>query len=698
MTWSNPACNVLVGDNSEITAAKSTVPDTKSNSSRAKASTPSTSSAAPSQPASSQTSSGIIAGASNTGSNNSIGGKEISSKFRQSKRIRRNVIPNAPDVLRLNVSSLIVTNQTERNYGSASSMTVDAIEGSGGIDDNDNLYTMSGDGIERMDFQRSQIIDDGKRLSERATINAIQIDFDKVESSRMTNDQKMANDNIVVKTDDERKMIVNDVHVTHADNKRVSHNNNNAKTESPIGQTSAAFDDSDGNIELIANTFDEFMASEIGGSDDQPHLSNAMVTLPEAFDAGERIKTIVVDDTNHNSPSIQTNEMNRKRDDQSNDNFVNSLQNDGPAVIVRYESAPIGKDKENDEGPSGIEQSASSVQIVSNKMALTTTESIRDDTSPQITNDANNVNRIDLEDIVNQVPEHEKALGQTIPTTVPPNQNTNMQPQSAESNADRYKFIDMATAIKTNEPHFEMLDGAHNRSIASPDVRNVPRILVNVSIATDLGDGTQHHGVYMLHVSVPASPDLLPQQHATNIPQPLIPMSQMHIAQMSQTLQSIEHKTNASDSTTSKLAQTSSISDGEFPNTNENLCDTEISRLQSVIEQLNQTMERMQSNISNHSDALIGNNVMENLAVVTVAAESTTAETVTENEMSTTLSLQDNDDNNLGDTNWCNREIPPILILEGESVVCQHENTITIIHHAKTSHFNTIFYHLPFYL
>lgn len=32
------------------------------------------------------------------------------------------------------------------------------------------------------------------------------------------------------------------------------------------------------------------------------------------------------------------------------------------------------------------------------------------------------------------------------------------------------------------------------------------RILVNVSIATDSGQGTQHHAVYMLHVSVPAGP------------------------------------------------------------------------------------------------------------------------------------------------------------------------------------------------
>lgn len=34
------------------------------------------------------------------------------------------------------------------------------------------------------------------------------------------------------------------------------------------------------------------------------------------------------------------------------------------------------------------------------------------------------------------------------------------------------------------------------------------RILVNVSIATDSGSGTQNHAIYMLHVSLPAGPDL----------------------------------------------------------------------------------------------------------------------------------------------------------------------------------------------
>lgn len=71
---------------------------------------------------------------------------------------------------------------------------------------------------------------------------------------------------------------------------------------------------------------------------------------------------------------------------------------------------------------------------------------------------------------------------------------------------------------------YEMHGEEHLHDKYNADTQNVSeseasipmqRILVNVSIATDSGSGTQHHAVYMLHVSVPAGVGLNPpvEQH-----------------------------------------------------------------------------------------------------------------------------------------------------------------------------------------
>lgn len=51
-------------------------------------------------------------------------------------------------------------------------------------------------------------------------------------------------------------------------------------------------------------------------------------------------------------------------------------------------------------------------------------------------------------------------------------------------------------------------NGEQNKS-DTQESNSMQRILVNVSIATDSGSGTQHHAVYMLHVSVPAGPQFI---------------------------------------------------------------------------------------------------------------------------------------------------------------------------------------------
>jgi hypothetical protein len=65
-------------------------------------------------------------------------------------------------------------------------------------------------------------------------------------------------------------------------------------------------------------------------------------------------------------------------------------------------------------------------------------------------------------------------------------------------------------------PHMFVHDGNSEESAESrfnqTSEEEQPRILVNISIATDSGQGSQTHAVYMLHVMVPASKDFFPPQ------------------------------------------------------------------------------------------------------------------------------------------------------------------------------------------
>lgn len=57
-------------------------------------------------------------------------------------------------------------------------------------------------------------------------------------------------------------------------------------------------------------------------------------------------------------------------------------------------------------------------------------------------------------------------------------------------------------------PVYETVDSLTNQTQNSSKMTHGPqRILVNVSIGTDTGSGTQNHAIYMLHVSVPAGTD-----------------------------------------------------------------------------------------------------------------------------------------------------------------------------------------------
>lgn len=77
------------------------------------------------------------------------------------------------------------------------------------------------------------------------------------------------------------------------------------------------------------------------------------------------------------------------------------------------------------------------------------------------------------------------------------------------NNVEQFPFID------THNPdriRYEVHDiNSINRNDLPHEAPISKRILVNVSIATDNGSGTENHAVYTLHVSVPAGPDFQPK-------------------------------------------------------------------------------------------------------------------------------------------------------------------------------------------
>lgn len=80
---------------------------------------------------------------------------------------------------------------------------------------------------------------------------------------------------------------------------------------------------------------------------------------------------------------------------------------------------------------------------------------------------------------------------------------------SRENDIEQFPFID------THNPdriRYEVHDiNSIDRNDLMHDAQPSKRILVNVSIATDNGSGTENHAVYTLHVSVPAGPDFQPK-------------------------------------------------------------------------------------------------------------------------------------------------------------------------------------------
>lgn len=123
--------------------------------------------------------------------------------------------------------------------------------------------------------------------------------------------------------------------------------------------------------------------------------------------------------------------------------------------------------------------------------------------------------------------EHEHMLQNDDPRLIAYNDPENVQfislddkSKSSEGTNGPTNIPVMISAVPLEQPgvpHYVVHDAKTRDN--PKEIEAGPRILVNVSIATDHGSGTRTHAVYMLHVMVPAGIDINPSPHVEPKPE-----------------------------------------------------------------------------------------------------------------------------------------------------------------------------------
>lgn len=428
------------------------------------------------------------------------------------------------------------------------------------------------------------------------------------------------------------------------------------------------------------------------GGDDAEDIEDAMLQINDNND-GTVAAAAVADDADLINQQ-QNHNHNHKPED--NDNDSSALQNDSPAIIIRYDKQPILIGNQQHLVVDAVDSSVPSSGVDEQTTIMSTTTTTSSTGTVRMANIDTNLNRLELNANANTNGIEMNAAGAnkmpqpSIETVENGNGNTNNIDALANS------YIESSADLKHNEPQYEMLDVVHNKSsIESRDnvhqqqqhQRNMQRILVNVSIGTDSGDGTQNHGIYMLHVSVPAGPNLMPayfngnEQNGGGVGVALSPQTaaihEPPIFIKPMTTQQSNSHAHGNGNLNGKSTEAAAL---PFE------CSSEISRLNSIIANLNKTQQHQQHSISSSrsgNESLIATkNQNENQMTMTAAATTVSDynandnrinETTTNPTVGTTAAANNNNNNNFC---LCNQDIPPILILEGKRF-CLHKHTQT---------------------
>lgn len=446
----------------------------------------------------------------------------------------------------------------------------------------------------------------------------------------------------------------------------------------------------DETFELITDSFHETLVFEHELNDN--HHSNDVTTIPSASDLKSNRKDsdnqipqpLIVDHhesgrngraaADDDDEQVQFNDkINHKPED-----IDSTLQNDSPAIIVQYDKQTTLKINHLDTDSMGVVEQPTTFK---NELEIRNANASANDISQ-----FNTVHTI-------------KHSGKPLL-------------HSNENSIDGNDYVETLSGIKRHEPRYEMFDAKQNDSIKALDiVQNMQRILVNVSIGTDSGDGTTNHGIYMLHVSVPAGPNLKPAYFDGMPPQTAVHEPPIFIKPLPKrtpddadatTITTTTSAASSSPQTFRQFVERDPLECGSLTQKSAQLfleCSSEISRLNSIIANLNKTMKctnsvlsapqtsspsmppttisSLQSNeslIANETDGQVVSlrNENENDSQTTKTTMMMTTPTITTN--STTVSDYNSNDNRINNDNFClcNQDIPSILILEGKRFAYEH--------------------------
>lgn len=422
-------------------------------------------------------------------------------------------------------------------------------------------------------------------------------------------------------------------------------------------------------IEHIDDDSSDVIAKQ-NGYDDKPSINGHVVVthgynnqdLPAIINDSNENFDLMTDLFDENSAfEIITNKY-IQDDDKHSENML--LQNDSPVIVVQYEQQPamdvINLETEND----------NSLEQIALIKATTTMDHENSSTKHRHHNNVVILDAIaDDNESSSKINKINNTTNETIKQTESKVLESTHKPQEGENhinNNNKYEGYVEAPMLKQHEPSYEMLDVTHNSSNKMHNLRaGLQRILVNVSIATDNGDGTPNHGVYTLHVSVPAGSEFIP----LNSPQQQQFIQSMPTVALTPPYQ--DHQDDGSDGEDSNVGVGFKMLDimpslnlsSSMPSYN---CSNEIFHLNSIIANLNKTI----NNLSNEQKGM----------------DDTESKTTAFEEYQTQANIiHQIDDDDDSSNSICRQDIPPILILEGKTPSiayihrCSHKRLASIV-------------------
>lgn len=629
LTRSNPACNVLVGENSEITAAKSTVPETNSKSTahRVKPSIYSTSSPSSNGNLVTDGNNGL-ADISNmaTGSTSSIGGK-------------KNEI--LVDILRQNIANNAFKPKTkvdEKNQKSERYSTK-AIKFS-----DINIVRKSTEETSIQDYNDGEL----DNFSENRNFDDIQSnllldDVEDVSRQRrsVNNDAEMLQTG---RSGSEENILLNDYTVEYEEE--------NVGYQTTV--SSYQFDDHDSNDDehfLVVDQIEGMKVKETTSEEaTNDVIIHTQIRTPIDSKLNRNYLSLAISDNITQRPLVNNQKSNREingtkftstfnhRTDHNLGDSDSNSQNDSPAIIVLF-------DKQS--------------TLETNNLDIDSTEV-----------DAHEFNSKDQQDDINV---NDSTNVNTNPDAIEffslnsNKETTEIDKQTTYSNEISIeKDVETLSGIKHLEPRYEMFDVTRNDSIKAEDVAQVlQRISVNISIGTDSGDGTQNHGIYMLHVSVPAEHYLKPTYFSSDSPQTAVHEPPIVLKPASNQLLNDNAKVTQAPKDLGYNVERDSVGMTSIARKSAELLleySQEISRLNSIIEYLNDT-KRLENVSANKKQSSNFFTQSDDSLLVTKKDEKAENEYITE-----TKPHYNGNDNHINSNNFglCNQDIPPILILEGK--------------------------------